>query len=84
MYRHDYSILNPSPLTNASRLYDAKYYVMNEDYRVYVCIENGSSGENPKGVPSQDQPTFTDLEPTKAGNSGDGYIWKYLIFSKSK
>ena len=79
MYRHDYSILNPSPLTNASRLYDAKYYVMNEDYRVYVCIENGSSGENPKGVPSQDQPTFTDLEPTKAGNSGDGYIWKYLF-----
>ena len=79
MYRHDYSILNPAPLTNASRLYDAKYYVMNEDYRVYVCIENGSSGENPKGVPSQDQPTFTDLEPTKAGNSGDGYIWKYLF-----
>ena len=79
MYRHDYSILNPSPLTNASRLYDANYYVMNEDYRVYVCIENGSSGENPKGVPSQDQPTFTDLEPTKAGNSGDGYIWKYLF-----
>ena len=79
MYRHDYSILNPSPLTNASRLYDANYYVMNEDFRVYVCIENGSTGTNVKGNVSQDQPTFTDLEPSRAGDSGDGYIWKYLF-----
>ncbi len=79
MYRHDYSILNPSPLTNSSRLYDANYYVLNEDYRVYICIENGSNGDNPKGNASQDQPKFTDLEPTKAGDSGDGYIWKYLF-----
>ena len=28
---------------------------------------------------SQDEPTFTDLEPSKAGNSGDGYVWKYLF-----
>ena len=84
MYRHDYSILNPSPITNASRLYDANYYVMNEDYRVYICIENGSNGDigessNVKGNVSLDQPTFTDLEPSKAGDSGDGYIWKYLF-----
>ena len=52
---------------------------MNEDYRVYICIENGSSGTNPKGNVSQDQPTFTDLEPSRAGDSGDGYIWKYLF-----
>ena len=38
MYRDDYSILNPSPLTNSSRLYGANYYVMNSDYRVYICI----------------------------------------------
>jgi len=84
MYRHDYSILNPSPLTNASRLYDANYYVINEDYRVYICIENGSHGDigntsNLTGNVSLDQPTFTDLEPSKAGDSGDGYIWKYLF-----
>ena len=41
MYRHDYSILNPSPLTKSARLYDANYYVMNSDYRVYICIDNG-------------------------------------------
>jgi Bacteriophage T4, Gp8 len=79
MYRDDYSILNPSPLTNASRLYDANYYVMNADYRVYICIDNGSSGDNPNGNVSQDQPTFTDLEPSRAGDSGDGYLWKYLF-----
>jgi hypothetical protein len=33
MYRDDYSVLNPSPITNAARLYDANYYVMNSDYR---------------------------------------------------
>tara|TARA_A100001234_G_scaffold161434_1_gene142664 strand:+ start:12730 stop:14289 length:1560 start_codon:yes stop_codon:yes gene_type:complete len=79
MYRHDYSIIDPSPLTNASRLYDANYYVINSDFRVYICIENGSSGDNPKGNVSQDEPRFTDLEPSRAGDSGDGYIWKYLF-----
>jgi len=79
MYRDDYSILKPSPLTNSSRLYDANYYVMNSDYRVYICIENGSDGTNPRGNVSQDEPTFTDLEPSRAGTSGDGYIWKYLF-----
>ena len=29
-----------------------------------------------------DEPTFTDLEPREAGNSGDGYIWKYLYTIK--
>ena len=52
---------------------------MNEDYRVYICIENGSSGTNLKGNVSLDEPTFTDLEPSRAGDSGDGYIWKYSI-----
>ena len=79
IYRDDYSVQNRAPITNAARLYDANYYVMNEDYRVYICIENGSNGTNPKGNVSQDQPTFTDLEPSRAGDSGDGYIWKYLF-----
>jgi hypothetical protein len=79
MYRNDYSVLNPSPLTAAYRLYDANYYVMNSDYRVYICIDNGATGSNPLGNASQDQPTFTDLEPSRAGNSGDGYVWKYLF-----
>jgi len=79
MYRNDYSISNPAPNSNSSRLYDTNYYVVNSDYRVYICIDNGSSGESPKGNKSQDQPTFTDLEPSAAGVSGDGYVWKYLF-----
>jgi hypothetical protein len=79
MYRHDYSISNRSPQTNSARLYDANYYVINSDYRVYICISNGSSATNPLGNFSQDEPTFIDLEPSRAGESGDGYIWKYLF-----
>ena len=79
MYRHDYSISNPAPNSNLSRLYDTNYYVINSDFRVYVCIDNGSSGTNLKGNVSKDEPTFTDLEPSAAGTSGDGYIWKYLF-----
>ena len=52
---------------------------MNSDFRVYVCINNGSSGINTTGKGSEDEPFFTDLEPSKAGESGDGYIWKYLF-----
>ena len=79
MYRHDYSVESPSPVTNSTRLYNANYYVMNKNFDVYVCIDNGSSGVNVNGNASQDEPLFTDLEPSRAGESGDGYIWKYLF-----
>jgi len=79
MYRHDYSSSNLSPITQSTRLYDANYYVMNSDYKVYICIDNGSSGISITGNASQDEPLFTDLEPSKAGESGDGYLWKYLF-----
>jgi len=79
MYRHDYSVTNSSPVTASTRLYDSNYYVMNSDYRVYICVDNGSSGINTVGNSSQDEPLFTDLEPSKAGESGDGYVWKYLF-----
>lgn len=78
MYRHDYSLESPSPNTNSSRLYDTNYYVVNSDYKVYICIDNGSSGDNVLGNLSQHEPSFTDLEPSKAGDT-DGYIWKYLF-----
>ena len=38
MYRPDYSVINPSPTTGAMRLYDANYYVLNSEYKVYICI----------------------------------------------
>ena len=78
MYRHDYNVYNPSPITSSNNLYDANYYVVNQDFRVYICLNNGTNPENPSGSPSIDEPLFTDLEPKPAGTSGDGYIWKYL------
>jgi len=82
MYRHDISRTNTSKPSGATSLYSANYYVVNEDYRVYICLQNGTDPENPTGRPSLDQPTFTDLEPRTAGDSGDGYVWKYLYTIK--
>lgn len=82
MYRHDISRTNTSQPSEATSLYSANYYVINEDYRVYICLYNGIDPENPTGRPSLDQPLFTDLEPRPAGDSGDGYIWKYLYTIK--
>jgi hypothetical protein len=82
MYRHDISRTNLSIPSNSTNLYSANYYVVNSDYRVYICLYNGIEPENPTGKPSLDEPTFTDLEPRAAGTSEDGYIWKYLYTIK--
>ena len=81
-YRHDYSINNTPKNASGTSLYSANYFVVNSDYRVYICLQNGTDPENVNGKPSLDEPTFTDLEPRSAGTSGDGYIWKYLYTIK--
>ena len=78
MYRNDISTSDVAKPSDAVNLYSANYYVLNSDYRVYICLQNGTSPDNPSGRPSLDEPTFTDLEPREAGTSGDGYIWKFL------
>jgi len=88
MYRHDITrdvtpIDKRSKPSNSTTLYLSNYYVINSDFRVYICLFNGASPENNfQGVPSLDEPTFTDLDPRPAGISGDGYIWKYLYTIK--
>ena len=79
MYRDDYSRSNLSPQTSSTNLFDTNYYVMNQNFRVYICLQNGTNPENTSGRPSLDEPLFTDLEPRSAVASGDGYIWKYLF-----
>ena len=81
-YRSDYTVSNAAKISGATNLYNASYYVLNSDYRVYECLQNGTDPDNPNGRPSLDEPTFTDLEPRSAGSSGDGYIWKYLYTIK--
>ena len=82
MYRHDYSRTNTAKVSGSTSLYLANYFVMNSDFRVYICLHNGTDPDNPTGKASLDEPTFTDLEPRSAGTSGDGYIWKYLYTIK--
>ena len=80
MYRHDYSINKLTPQTSASNLYNSNYYVMNKDFRVYICISNGAAPSNSgKGIVSLDEPIHTDLEPRL---ESDGYVWKYLYTIK--
>ena len=81
-YRHDYSINNTPRNSNGTSLYSSNYFVLNSDYRVYICLQNGTDQENANGRPSLDEPRFTDLEPRAAGTSGDGYVWKYLYTIK--
>lgn len=82
MYKHNYNIYNLTPSTNVASLYNANYYVINDNLRVYICLNNGANPENRRGRPSIDKPDFVDLEPRPAGTSGDGYIWKYLYTIK--
>lgn len=82
MYRHDISRSNLSLPSRATNLYSSNYYVVNSEYKVYICIHNGTDPENLNGKPSLDEPNFTDLEPRSAGDSEDGYLWKYLFTIK--
>ena len=82
MYRHDYSRSNTAKVSGSTSLYSSFYYVLNSEYKVYICLQNGTDPDNLNGRPSLDEPTFTDLEPRAAGTSNDGYIWKYLYTIK--
>jgi len=86
MYRHDYALSddpqknNPTPNAGGG-LYNTNYYVITSEFKVYICLDNGGfgTGNDAKGNGSKDEPTFTDLEPSTAGTSNDGYVWKYLF-----
>ena len=80
MYRNDVSRESDkqSKPSGQTSLYSSNFYVINKDFRVYICLNNGTNPDNKTGRPSLDEPTFTDLDPRTPGDSGDGYIWKYL------
>lgn len=68
IYRPDYSATNTANST-ATNLFDATYYVMTSDYRVYKCMNNDGN-------------TASTTEPTDTSNveaaTADGYVWKYM------
>jgi len=80
MYRHDYRQGNESSVSKTARLYDSNYYIITSEFKVYICIDNGSStpdGTDPTVTGSLIEPTQTDVEPSVVGS--DGYRWKYLF-----
>ena len=76
MYRDDYDITNAAPQTSAKTLYESRFYVVNSEYKVYICLNNGTSPDFLNGKPSQNEPNFVSTTPQQAGS--DGYLWKYL------
>ena len=81
-YDHTISASNTSSATSATNLYDAKYYVITDEYNVYKCIRTGRA-DNGSTVASTVKPTGTsatalvETSDTGAG-SGRGYLWKYM------
>ena len=79
MYKNNYDINNDAPQTSAKTLYESRFYVVNSEFKVYICINNGANPDFPDGRPSQFEPTFIDTSPQQAGDGSDGYLWKYLF-----
>jgi len=78
MYKNNYDITNEAPQTSSKTLYDSRFYAVNSEFKVYICINNGTSPDFPNGRPSQFEPTFVDTSPQVAGDGSDGYLWKFL------
>ena len=80
-YAHDYSATNTSPASSANNLYDARYFVITDEYHVYKCLRTGRAS-NGDVVASDVKPTGTSTNPfvtaDSAAASGRGYIWKYM------
>ena len=80
MYRNNYSATNRTSQTSNSSLYGSNYYVVTSEFKVYLCINNGSSPTTPNGTTSKVEPTHTSTtvpEQDTTGNTDD-YQWKYL------
>ena len=75
MYKNTYDGDYLSPISASTTLYGSNYYVMNSEYRVYICINNGANS-NSNGEKSIYEPKFVDDAPRAAGT--DGYVWKYM------
>ena len=80
MYRNNYSATNRTSQTSSSSLYGSNYYIVTSEFKVYLCINNGSSPTTPNGTTSKVEPTHTSTtvpEQDTTGNTDD-YQWKYL------
>ena len=68
-YRDNYSATNTTNVTNASNFFDARGYVITEDFRVYKCLRTGAGD-------STDKPETVSTTIPEA--TSDGYLWKFM------
>jgi hypothetical protein len=89
MWRPDYfstqtGRLGTQSATGASTIADAKYYVMNQQYQVWLCLFNGTDWANQSGQQSTEEPSLTPSAGTYDAatgiyeESGGVYKWKYM------
>ena len=55
-YRHDVNRNNLSKPSNKTVFTHQNYFIVNSEFRVYICLSNGADPENPNGRPSLDEP----------------------------
>ena len=48
MYKNNYSSTNRTSQTTTSGLYGSNYYILTSEFKVYLCINNGSDPETQK------------------------------------
>lgn len=85
MWRPDYSPAGigrtgNSTSTGQSSIADAKFFVMNAQYQVWKCLNNGTNPANPNGQVSTTEPSTGN--PSYDSNTGllvvGAYTWKYM------
>tara|TARA_Y100000996_G_scaffold415382_1_gene409715 strand:- start:4444 stop:5934 length:1491 start_codon:yes stop_codon:yes gene_type:complete len=79
-YRDDYSSTNTSNVTGASNFFDARGYVITEDFRVYKCLRTGvnSSGVAVNSTVKPDTTSSTIPQITSDTGATHGYMWKFM------
>jgi hypothetical protein len=82
MWKPNYSALNPTDLSQSQLgTTGSKFYTMNSNYDIFLCLYNGESVENPTGINAVNQPVTNNVGGTYSNNiftGNDGYIWQYL------
>lgn len=82
MYRDNYDgstgqgvDYNTGLSTQRASLYEANYYVINDQYEVYKCLNNRANGNTIQATSDQPYGTGTDYAPF---TTSDGYRWQYM------
>lgn len=80
-YSQTISSDSPSTATGATNLYDARFYVITDEYHVYKCIRTGRDSAGTV-VASTTKPTGTSATDLVVGGEGGvgglPYVWKYM------